>query len=187
MAKLTDQLKKRGVRSLVRNDMPEWWPAAQIACAVALGVALVVMSISHFGRHDALPSATSGPVQTGPVITAAPALGLGTLPVVSTTAPTQPQDSVPRTQKGMPMAVDASTVAVLQSDGTTKALPLAAWLAAKDKLSATYPRSTPTAVWVLASTGASNTFSVELSNPEQDSIVVQITAVLKDSGIWAAG
>lgn len=189
MAKLTDQLKRRSVRSLVNSDMPEWWPAAQIVAAGFLVVALLVMGVSHFGRKNP-ESAAPLPSQSGPTVTAAPATGLGPAPTTASTSP-QPQDTTPTEEpgaaKGMPTTVDATTVAVRLADGSTKAVPLASWLAARDKLAATYPSSQPTAVWLLSSSGASNTFSVELSNPQDDSIVVQVTAVLQGSGLWAAG
>ncbi len=195
MAKLTDQLKKRTARSLINSDMPEWWPAAQIVGAVLLIGALVVTSLVHFGRDEPQSAAASSPTPNGPVVTAAPAVGLGTLTSVAPTTPqtqtSDPAASVPPgntdgPKKGMPTTVDATTVSVLRTDGSTKALPLSAWLAARDSLAATYPNSEPTAVWVLSSTGASNTFSVELSNAEGEAVVVQVTAMLQASGMWAA-
>jgi hypothetical protein len=86
----------------------------------------------------------------------------------------------------MPTPVDAATVAVAL-DGTdgTRAIPLAAWLAARDNVQLVYPNSEKTAVKLTQSSGTAHTFSITISNGE-DTFDVPVTAVLQSNGVWAA-
>jgi len=187
MSKLTDQLKAPRLRRAVKGDVPEWWPAAQIAGAAIVGVGFVVASITHFGKSDTVqPTATSQYTGiTAAPITAAPI----TTPGQETTVPpaaTTPDGSTPAAPGSMPTAVDAATVAVATDDaGTTKAIPIAAWLSARDNVLLIYPNSTVKAVKLTQSAGTSHTFAITISNSE-DTFDVPVTAGLQTNGVWAA-
>jgi hypothetical protein len=193
MSKLTDQLKSPRLRNTVKGDVPEWWPAAQIVGAVVVGVGLLVASIAHFGKSEVASPVTTIPysaITAAPVTT--PSDGAPTTdpssvtpPASSTPTGSAPPGSTPPESGSMPTPVDAVTVAVQSSQDTTKAIPLAAWLAARDNTQLIYPNSTATAVKLTQSSGTSHTFAITISNG-QEAFDVQVTSVLQSNGIWAA-
>jgi hypothetical protein len=191
MTRITDQLKRPSWRKSVRGEVPEWWPAAQIVGAVLLISALVVSSLLHFGRKDQVTAPVEEPYTAPP---AAIAPGFGTATTTPTSAPdtssvtTMPAGDSSTTiapSAQLPVEVDAYTVAVMQPDGSQKAVPVQSWLAARDHAALLYLNSAPTAATLLASSGSSNTFSITVSNG-QTSSNVQVTTVLTSSGAWAA-
>lgn len=190
MSKLTDQLKKPRLRSAVKGEVPEWWPAAQIVAGGVLAVAFAVMTVTHFGSSS---PATTTPTTLYTAVTAAPITApVATQPVTSipgslTTNPqgSTPTDSVAPTGS-MPTPVDGVTVAVALADGGTKAIPSAAWLAVKDNVTLVHPNSSITGVTLLQSSGTSNVFSVSITNGQDEPYAVQVTAVLQSNGIWTA-
>jgi hypothetical protein len=190
MPKLTDQLKKPRLRSAVKGEVPEWWPAAQIIAGGALAVAFAVMTVTHFGSSSL---ATTTPTTLYTAITAAPITApVATVPATSvpgslTTNPqgSTPADSVPSTGS-MPVSVDGVTVAVALAEGGTKAIPSAAWVAVKENITLVHPNSSITGATLLQSSGTSNVFSVSISNAAEEPYAVQVTAVLQSNGIWTA-
>jgi hypothetical protein len=185
MTRLSDQLQRRSLRKAVKGEVPEWWPAAQIAGAVVLVGALLFASLTHFGRKNDAVVITENSYSAPPAVVG-PGFGTdttiaesGTTTTAPSTSPTQPPAAA------LPTEVDAFTVAVAQQDGTQKAIPAQSWIAAKDHASLLYINSQISAVVLLQSTGSSNTFSISVSNGQATSNV-QVTTVLSSTGAWVA-